>query len=418
MFLSGLMRCFHSIYCGPTPESGMFMRMTTRNLTIVVLSTSLDNFNGIRAALATDSRAKIFSGGNDVEQVYEEVVRHKPSAAIINLGKNAEQAIKLIQRLSTECPKTAIISAAQETSADLILESLRAGAQEFLRLPIEADELKTVLDRIGEFCAGQEESKKRGRMTAVFSSKGGCGTSFIAANLAAAAPSRTILVDLNLEAGDLPLFLGLNPKHSIANLVERHGHIDDRLISAFVTPYSPNLHLLASPREVDPIEKIKPEHVLEVLQRLNECYDYVVLDPQHTFDAITLTALDQADDVVLILTLDLPSIRSAQRALQIFDRVGYSRTKVRIVLNRWSKQIDLDLKQVEDFLGEPVFGSMLSDYQAVVGSINLGTPLIQSDPRSKISREIKRIAEALWATSGAPEEEKAKRSWNFFLKRQ
>jgi pilus assembly protein CpaE len=169
---------------------------------------------------------------------------------------------------------------------------------------------------------------------------------------------------------------------------------------------------------VDPIEKIKPEHVHEVLQRLNESYDYVVLDPQHTFDAITLTALNQADDVVLILTLDLPSIRGAQRALQIFDRVGYSRTKVRIVLNRWSKQIDLDLTQVEDFLGEPIFGSMISDYQSVVGSINMGTPLVQSNPRSIISREIKRIAQTLWIASNPPEEEKPKRSWNFFLKRR
>ena len=396
----------------------MVNAMTIQNINIVVLSTSIDNFNSIRAALATDSRAKIFSGGNDVEQVYDEVVRHKPSAAIINLGKNAEQAIKLIQRLSAECPKTAIISAAGETSADLILQSLRAGAQEFLRLPIEPAELKTVLDRVSEFCAGQEEAKKQGRMTAVFSSKGGCGTSFIAANLAASAPSRTVLVDFNLEAGDLPLFFGLNPKNSIADLVERHGRIDDRLISAFVTPYSPVLHLLAAPKEVDPIEKIKPEHVLETLQRLNECYDYVVLDPQHTFDAITLTALDQADDIVLVLTLDLPAIRSAQRALQIFDRVGYPRTKVRIVVNRWSKQIDLDLAQVEEFLGEPVFGSMQSDYQAVVNSINLGIPLVQSDPRSKISREIKRIAQTLWMTSIQPEEEKPKRAWNFFLKRQ
>ncbi len=393
--------------------------MTTQSISIVVLSTDLDNFNDIRASLAADSRAKILSGGNDVEQLYEEVVRLKPMAAIISLGANADQAIKLIERLNVEYPAVAVISAAYEAAADLTLRSLRAGAQEFLRLPIRTDELKTVLDRIGEFCAGQvEATKQTGRMTAVYSSKGGCGTSFIATNLAACMTARTVLVDLNLEAGDLPLFLGLSPKNSIADMVARHGRLDDRLVSVFVTPYSTNLHLLAAPKEVDPIEKIKPEHIFEVLQRLRECYDHVVLDPPHTFDAITLAALDQSDDIVLVLSLDIPAIRSTQRALQIFDRVGYPRSKVRIVVNRFSKVVDLDLRQVEEIFGEPVIGSLTSDYQMVVNSINMGTPLVKSNPSSKIAREIERIAQALVPKPTQVAEPKPKRSWNFFLRRQ
>jgi len=391
--------------------------MTTQSLTVVVLSTDLDNFNEIHAALSADGRAQLLSGGNDVDQVYEEVVRHNPSAAIISLGAGADQAIKLIQRLKAECPKTAIISAAYETSADLILQSLRAGAREFLRLPINPDELRTVLDRVSDFCAGQvEAAKKTGRMTAVFSSKGGCGTTFIAANLAATINARTVLVDLNLEAGDLQLFLNVSPKYSIADMVARHGRLDERLISAFVTPYSKNLDLLAAPKEVDPIDKIKPEHVFEVLQRLRECYEHVILDPQHTFDAITLAALDQSDGVIVVLTLDIPAIRSAQRTLQVFDRVGYPRAKIRIVVNRWSKQIDLDLHQVEKILGEPVLASLPSDYQTVVNSINLGTPLVESSAKSKIAQEIKRVAHAVSSGAGPAGEAKPKRPWSFFLK--
>jgi pilus assembly protein CpaE len=395
------------------------MKMTKQSLTFVVLSTGLDNFNEIRAALSTDGRAKLLSGGNDVEQLYDQVVRFKPSAAIISLGANSDQAIKLIQRLNAEFPQTAIISSAHETSADLILQSLRAGAREFLRLPIHDDELGTVLDRISEFCAGQvEATKKTGRMTAVFSSKGGCGTSFIATNLAASATVRTVLLDLNLEVGDLPLFLGLKPKHSIADMVARHGRLDANLISAFVTPYSAHLDLVAAPKELDPIDKIEQAHVLEVLQRLRECYDYTVLDPRHTFDPITLTALDQSDEIVLVLTLDIPAIRSAQRALQIFDRVGCPRRKVRVVVNRWSRQADVDLREVEKLFGQPVFGSLPSDYQTVVNSINLGTPLVLSNSRSKIAREIKRLARALSAGTSPTPEVKPKRSWAFFLKRQ
>ncbi len=393
--------------------------MTVQPITFVVLSKDLDNFNDIRAALNADSRAKLLSGGNDADQVYDQVKRYQPSAAIINLGADADTAVHLIRRLKTDCPKTALISAAREISSDLISQSMQAGALEFLRLPAGADELKAILDRIGEFCAGKiDEVKARGRMIAVFSNKGGCGTSFIATNLAAAANARAVLVDLNLESGNLAMYLGLDPKYSLADLAVRQGLIDERLISSVVAPYSSNLDLLSAPRDIDPIEKIKPEHVFEVLQRLHECYDYIVLDPQHTFDPITLIALDQADEIVLVLSLDSPAIRSTKRALQILDHVGCPRAKIRVVVNRWSRMVDLDLPQVEEFLGEPVIGSLPSDYQTVVKSINMGTPLVKSDPKSKIAREIMRIAQSYSRGEKPPEDGKLTRWWNLFLKRR
>ncbi len=393
----------------------------TQPLTIVVLSTGLDNFKEIRTALSAESRVQLLAGGNDAEQLHDEIVRLKPAAAIITLGANSDQAIKLIQRLAVETPKTALISAANNAAPDLLLQSLRAGAREFLKLPISADELKTVLDRVAAFSASQVEApKKKGRMVAVFSSKGGCGTTFMATNLAAASSMRTVLVDLNLQAGDLPLFLGVDPKYSFADMAENRSRLDDSLIKSFVTPYSSNLSLLAAPREADSADEIEPEHVFEVLQRLRESYDYVVLDPQHTFDSITLAALDQSDEIVLVLTLDIPAIRSTQRALEIFDRLGYPRKKIRIVVNRWSKQIDLDLQQVEKFLGEPVVGFVPSDYQTAVTSINLGRPLVQSEPNSRIAQEIRRVARTI--SKGAvsiPENTQPRRNvWNSLFKRE
>ena len=368
----------------------------TQPLTIVVLSTGLDNFKEIRSALSADGRVQLLAGGDDADQLLGEIIRLKPMAAIITLGANSDQALKFIQRLTAEAPKTAIIAAAQKAAPELLLQSLRAGAKEFLQLPLKTDELKTVLDRVAEFCQTQVETvKKKGRMVAVFSSKGGCGTTFVATNLAACAGTRTILVDLNLQAGDLPLFLGVNQRYSFADMAENRSRLDDDLVKSFVTPYSSHLSLLAAPKEADSADEIEPEHVFEVLQKLRESYDYIVLDPQHTFDSKTLAALDQSDQIVLLLTLDIPAIRSAQRALEIFDRLGYPRQKIRIVVNRWSKQIDLDLQQVEKFLGEPVIGFVPSEYQTAVTSINLGQPLVLSEPNCKISLEIKRIAKII-----------------------
>src|SRR5215204_5704804 len=240
----------------------------TQPLTVVILSTGLENFKELRTALSTDSRVQLLAGGDDADQLHDEISRLKPMAAIVTLGAAPEQAIKFIKRLAAEFPRMAIISAAHNASRELLLQSLRAGAREFLELPVKTQELGTVIDRVAEFCHSHIEApKKKGRMIAVFSSKGGCGTSFLATNIAACAGARTILVDLNLQAGDLPLFLGVNPTYSFADMAENHSRLDEELIKSFATPYSSSLALLAAPKEADSADEIKPEHVFAVLQK-------------------------------------------------------------------------------------------------------------------------------------------------------
>jgi pilus assembly protein CpaE len=364
----------------------------TPQLTFAILSTGLETFKELRGTLATQEGARLLVGGDDPEQIFEEIVRMAPNAAVISLSATPETELRLVARIASECPRTAVICASRDASPDLILRSIRAGAREFLRLPVIPEEFRTVYARVSEVCAGQPEApKKRGRVISVFSSKGGTGRTFVASNVAAALNAPAVLVDLNLHAGDLGLFLGVEPKFSIADVVEHRERVDDSLLRSFLTPHSAKLSLLAAPREADSADDIEPEHVFQVLELLRERFDYVVIDPQHTFDAITLAALDQADDILLVLTLDIPAIRSTQRALQIFDRLGYPRHKIKIVVNRFSRQIDLDLRQVERYLGERVMGYVQSDYRTAVNSINLGRPLVESEPASKIAAELRQI---------------------------
>ncbi len=364
----------------------------SQQLTFVILSNGLETFRELRAALSRQEGARVLAGGDDAEQVVGEIGRLKPSAFIIALSQTPEAELRIVERVARENPQVSVICASRDASPDLILHSLRAGAREFLRLPVRAEEFATVYQRVAEFCAVQPEpAKKRGRVISVFSSKGGTGTTFVATNVAAALQQPTVLLDLNLQAGDLGLFLGVEPKFSIADVVEHRERVDDSLLKSFLVPHSAKLSLLAAPREADSADDIEAEHVFEVLEILRERFDYVVVDPQHTFDPITLAALDQSDEILLVLTLDIPAIRSTQRALQIFDRLGYPRHKLHVVVNRFSKQIDLDLRQVERYLGERVTGYVQSDYRTAVNSINLGQPLVESEPASKIAAELRQI---------------------------
>lgn len=347
----------------------------------------------IREALSATSRARVLAESQDAETLLVDTMRLRPAAVIIVLEADAsEKTFSLIKKLGASVPETAIITAASNASPALILGSMRAGAREFLQFPIIADELRTVLDHVAELCATEGQHHKQARVAAVFSSKGGAGVSFFSTNLAAAINAPTLLVDLNLQAGDAASFMGLDPKYSLAHFATHRNRLDDALINSMVTAHSKNLSLLAAPREAHEADDITVQDVCEVLHLMGRRYEYIVLDLPHTFDPITIAALDLADDILLIMTMDIPGIRSTKRALKVFERLGYPRGKIRVVVNRWSKSIDVELQKVEAHLDEQLVGFVPNDYPRVIESINLGQPLVQSEPSSKLTIEIKRIA--------------------------
>ena len=363
-----------------------------QSLTFITLGRNSESVREIQDALASNSRGRFLTNCDDSVQLQADISRLRPSAAIILLEtSNHEKEFALIKQLASACPETAIITAARDASPSSILGSMRSGAREFLELPINPEEFETVLDRVQEFSA-QNTSKKSGRVVAVFSAKGGAGVSFFAANLAAAMGVNTLLGDLNLQAGDAASFLGLEARYSLTDLVQNRERLDDALMTSLVTPHSANLAVLAAPLEAHEAEEIKPQDVSEILHLLRQKYECIVLDLPHTFDPVTVAALDLSDDILVVLTLDIPGIRGAKRALKVFDRLDYHRDKVHVVVNRWSKNIDVQLQKVEAHLGEQLIGFVPNDYRKVMDSINLGRPLVQTDPSSKLTVEIKRIA--------------------------
>jgi pilus assembly protein CpaE len=366
-------------------------------LTFITLSGKQQASTKVKEALTSSSRTRLLADCEDPRQMVADVLRLKPAAALIVLdANNGDQEFSLIKQLASSCPATTIITAAHETSPSLILKSIRSGASEFLQLPIVDEEFNTVLDRVAELWqTHQGATTKSGRVVAVFSNKGGAGVSFFATNLAAAINVNTLLVDLNLQVGDTASFLGLDPKYTMNDLVMNRSRLDDALINSLITPYSSRLSLLAAPAEPHEADDIEPQHVTEALHVLAQRFACTVLDLQHTFDPITVAGLDVADQILLIMNLDIPGIRSTKRALKVFERLGYPRSKVRVIVNRWSKNIDVELQKVEAHLDEQLLGLIPNDYRKVIDSINLGRPLVETDPNSKITIEIKRIASLL-----------------------
>jgi len=136
-----------------------------RTLTFIVLSRDATDSRDLSRALGAHAGTSLLMTSDDAEQVFTETCRLRPSAVVINLSHMGEPALKLVQRIVNDCPATAVICASRESSPDMILRSMRTGARDFIRLPINDEELTTVIDRTAEFAAehADDEPKKRGR---------------------------------------------------------------------------------------------------------------------------------------------------------------------------------------------------------------------------------------------------------------
>ena len=364
------------------------------SLTFLILSNNTEASNELRAALSSGPNTRLLAECNSHDRLMADLSLLRPSALIVVLSQeNPDKEFILIKNVIASHPQTAVITASIDSSSSLILRSMRSGAHEFLPLPVDSNEFRTVVERIKELRLHDDAtSAKHGRVVAVFSGKGGAGVSFVATNLAAAMSRQTLLADLNLQAGDAASFLGIDPKYSIVDFVHNRARLDDSLINSFLITHSSRMSLLAAPLEAHEAEDVKPQDVTEILHLLRQRFDCIVLDLPHTFDSSTVAALDVADDIVIVLTLDIPGIRSTNRAIKVFNRLNYPKSKVHVVVNRWSKNIDVQLQKVEAHLDEQILGLIPNDYRKVMDSINLGQPLVESEPTSKITLEIKRIA--------------------------
>jgi pilus assembly protein CpaE len=187
----------------------------------------------------------------------------------------------------------------------------------------------------------------------------------------------------------------LEPIYSIYDAVRNFDRLDDQLLSSYLTHRSKSVSLLAAPTEIGGDEDVKVEHITRIITMLRAQAEYVILDPQHTLNEMTITALDLADDLLLLLTLDIPSIRSAKRTLDIFKRLGYDRKRIKVVLNRYTKTPEFEVTQIEKVLETPIFAILSNDYYAAIGSINVGEPLVQSKTQSRLVREFANLASRL-----------------------
>jgi pilus assembly protein CpaE len=237
----------------------------------------------------------------------------------------------------------------------------------------------------------------------VFSSKGGCGKTTLATNLAAVLADRgrreVCLVDLDLAFGDVAVAQQLFPAHSIADAVTLGDNVDFGALQTLLTPHSPGLTTLTAPREPDRSESVPASLVTHILEVLRERFDYVVVDTPPAFDDHVLAAFDISDVVALIAILDVPALKNLALTLKTLDLLNFPREKWRIVLNRADSKVGLSIAEVEKTLRSQIAVQIPSS-KDVPAARNRGVPIVLDAPRHPVSSAIRSFAERHIAAPG------------------
>lgn len=295
-----------------------------------------------------------------------------------------------------------IIGTAPGSNPELILAALRAGVHEFASSPIDAKEFGVAVGRLVRRM--KSPASKAGTAIAVYSAKGGLGTTTVAVNLATAIakqhPSRRVaLADYVVVGGDVRVVLDLKPSYDVGDLVMKVDRIDGELLFSLLTQGAGGVWALPSSDNPEVLELIDANAATTIMSQLRAHFGYVVVDTEHYLSEGTLAALDAADRVVLVTQLSVPALRSTQRTLQLFERLGYPAGKVAVVVNRADAESALSVADAESVLGRPILWRLPNDFRACAEATTQGVPLIEYEPSSPLTRSYMNLAAKLVGSS-------------------
>ena len=299
--------------------------------------------------------------------------------------------------MTKECKSCKVLALSDNPSVDLIIEIMRAGAKEFVPIPIIKSEFfESVNKLLSEF----NETKKTNncKIISVFSNKGGIGKTSLATNLALELSKITkeniALIDLNFQMGDITTFLDLKPSFNISYMLENLDKINETFLLSTLERYKKtSLYVLADPPYFKQADNIQPRQITKLFNTLKETFSYIIVDAEASFEGKNIAALDNSDLVLLVSVANLPALRNTQRCLELFEKLGYDKEKVKIIINRYMENDEIKEADVEKVLSKKIYWKIPNNYFAIMTAINKGLPVSEINDSTNIARSYKDLAQ-------------------------
>jgi pilus assembly protein CpaE len=324
------------------------------------------------------------------------ILTANPRVVFVDLA-DATTGVRVIRTLSQEAPDVAYVVAGPQLSAEALLSVMRAGANEYLPRPLSREDASEAMARVRRRYAplAAEGSSKPGRLSTVFSAKGGTGVTTIAANLAVALSEitgeQTLLVDIAPSLGTAALILGLQPRYSYLDVVQNFHRIDEELLRSFLQTHHCGLSVLASPPISDEPGGLSEHETLGLLRLCRRYFRFVVVDGGHGIGDALNTSLAESDDRIVVTTPELPTLRNLKRAMEmLYVQSANGSEGPRVLLNQFRDDAGVVAKDVETALGYAVTTVIEREDPAVAHSINVGEPMVLMG-KSKFGRQIREL---------------------------
>lgn len=349
-----------------------------------------------------------------IEELTSMLQAGRPTVAVFGPSLVGPYGFEQVHRLASVYPELGPVFAAHELSTELLQHALRVGARDAVQIDATGEALVQAVARVGELIqtptrapalaaaaaagTGIMPRSAPGRVIVVFSAKGGVGKSTIATNVAAAM-ARSLddtvsLMDADIQFGDISVMLGIPPDHTVVDAAAAIHYADPELMRNLVSRHESGLMVLPAPSEPTMSAGVAPDEMIAVAHGLQAISGFVVVDTPTSFDDTTLGLLETADDVLLVGSMDIPSVKNLKMGMQALDLMAIAGPKLRLCLNRANAQVKLDVREIEHVLGLRAAFPIPYDL-AVPLSINAGVPVVMHDPRSAAARSFEHIARSL-----------------------
>jgi pilus assembly protein CpaE len=376
----------------------------------------------LRSILGSNRATMFVAEYSDISDALGEGPMRHPDLIFVQLPRrgdtvDVDASERAIEDLSKALPETALFATAPAVPAEVVIRVIRAGAVEFLTRPLERAHVMAAIEKIARR-RGSSARGRSGKITAVFSAKGGLGVTTMATNLAvclatAKTSNNVLLVDLDSRQSDVSTFLNLRPTYSVLDAFENIGRMDESFLKGLLSKHSSGVWVLPGPSRMERIQ-LGAEPVRIGLDLMRSYFDHVVLDLRHDLDNGTVAALEVADTILFLTGLDVAAVRAARAALAACRGLGISMQKVKVIVMREDTGEEVTAKNVKEALEAPVFWKIPNDYVSVVAAINSGEPVVTSAPRSNVARSLRSLGE--WLAQGKSDSKSQQKS-GFSLKR-
>lgn len=330
---------------------------------------------------------------DDPDDLSDVIKAESPDVLYADLGHAPHVILDLLESLGGPLPDL-LVSGCQDDS-QVILRSMQIGAREFLPQAPNEDDLSRAIQRLLRSRDAEAPVERSASVISVMGAKGGVGATCVASQLAASLQEkggRTVIVDLNFPLGDVALHFDIEPSYTLADIAKEGESLDGTYLRSILQVHQSGVQILAASPRIEDSELIQGEHVTRLLEILRGQFDFVILDVSRNWNDASVRALDLADHILVVTSLDVPTLHHARKHMELLRRLGHPTEKIHAVVNRQSAGDAVTERDLTRFLGRPSSAAIPNDYANTVESVNQGKPLGEVAPRAALTEAFRSLA--------------------------